>query len=186
MSSDTTLVLIGKVHHEMIAEVIRQKYDVDVDIKCNSLEGSFTISFLEPHPELSSPGSAKGRLLYFSSSDHNHDYDEVYAGDKVVASLGFWGSSVDIMTALAEEFGGFVLPDDSWDSSAWVPVEKKGILSVEQSDISKLKLSLAEFMPVKDAVAFSKLMSDPDKLSKITSALNAYEATLMRTQTPSM
>ncbi len=136
------------------------------------------MSFNEPssHPE----EERRYRTMWIHSSYAYDAYRDVYDGDGCLIDLGCFGQSVEIVTAITENYGGFLWANDSVGD--WVAIEKNPESSVELSPLAKLKLDLALALPVREAALLSNVCDNPENLRQITQALNDYVGTLDHSQ----
>lgn len=122
MGVDTKAILRKGTTLEQIKNRIELKYG-EVSIRSTHSEDYFEIIFKEPK-EI--PGAATHRsLAVFINDFAKNDYGI----DGVLVSLGYWGSNIEIMKWLLEEFGGY-LDESDCDDEPFYPVNlynfKKG------------------------------------------------------------
>ena len=129
MGVNTKAILRKGTTLEQIYEKLSGKYD-EVNIESTSLDYFFIITFKD---ELD-----YRRMSVFFGNTAAYDYQI----DGVLCDLNLWGNSVEIMNLLLEEFGGYILKNDSSDDE-WTPInlekfEQAGELS--QQELFKMKI----------------------------------------------
>lgn len=65
-------------------------------------------------------GDPESRMLFICNNAC--DYTEVFPGVKTILSLGYWGSSVEIMRHVVGRFGGYILAADTGDDWKMMPM----------------------------------------------------------------
>ena len=129
MGVDTKAILRKETTLEQIVERIEAKYGkVEVEPAPHD-KTFFNLYFKEPCP---TPGSATHRgMAVFFGNCAKHDYNI----DGVLLSLSHWGSSVEIMKWLLDEFGGFLDEQDCDDKDFY---EVKGTQEIRYKKLTKL------------------------------------------------
>jgi hypothetical protein len=173
MSVNTKAILFGDIHYEEIAARVGRRFGVEVDIETRDYErnGFAVLNFDEPDPA-AKPGG--GRRLFVFRDGSTMDDVHVFDGTRTCLLLGCWGSSTEIVTALAEIYGGYVNPSDS-DPANWIAHAP----SAERAPVdalTQLKVDLAALVPHAQAVVLSKISEDPAMIDALVEALTTYRA----------
>lgn len=172
MTVNTKAILFGDIHYEEIAAVLRAKLGIEVTnvaVTRDSLSNYATLQFADPAEP------TKNRMLFvFHGSLPYHR--AVFDGPRTVLDLGAWGSSVAIMEALAETYGGFVLPNDSMDADDWIRFEPQSERVADFDPATNLKIALGKVLPPDQALLMSKVIDDPEKLDFVMEQFRIYES----------
>ena len=161
MSVDSTLMMKQGINILALIEYIKEKYE---DVDTSQLEDNFTTIYFKDGEDV-----RRLSVYVYQYDGYNEGYPaHMIAGKTCTLSLGKWGRSVEILTDIAEHFGGgFVQASDSAfaenGEGVWIPVFSNGnkvptanetelkILSlIQKADKEELKnvdkLKLAQFI----------------------------------------
>ena len=168
MSSSTCVNLLGHVEPEQIFDFIRKNFDSNAKFYTPhkySFDGlASDYDFIkEIYDDTNKATSCDGficsfksnknnRVLFYAYSNYNSydnlEYSSQYNLENMVKaettylSLGNWGSSVEIMTAICRAFGGWIDEDDcDGKPYYWIPadgvIEPKKIRHVTMEEVYK-------------------------------------------------
>lgn len=128
MGVDTKAILRPNTTMEQIVMRLEEKYG-EVKVEPSHDKSFFNLYFKEPCP---TPGSATHRSMgvFFG-----HYAKQDYKIDGVLLSLSHWGSSIEIMKHLLDEFGGYLDEQDCDDKDFY---EVKGIQEVRDKKLNRL------------------------------------------------
>jgi hypothetical protein len=173
MGVDTKAILIGQPSAVEIALVITEVYGFDPEIRVGldrkEVPTYFILSFPEPEDQ------KNGRQLHVFTE--TSDDSAVFDGPATHCTLGMWGSSIEIMEALARKFGGFVCDSDSVGD--WRPVDRIELAPGEQPPLTPeatLNLRLAKVIDAKAALEIRKLVKNREQFAQLMDALADYRA----------
>lgn len=166
MSISTKAIIIGDIHFEQIAEKLEALFDIGkVEIDTRAYESDGYVRCFFPDPD---PSHETRRQLYIFKNGSTQDDMDIFDGPRTSLSLGASGSSVQIMTALAEIYGGYVLAPDT--NTNWVLIEGDSEIANDRSPETQLKIELASILPAKEALLLSRVANDPDKMQAVIDA----------------
>jgi hypothetical protein len=172
MGSSATAILLGDIHYEELAQRLKDRFTLEeFRIEARDIEEDGYVRMLFADPE----GNNATRQLYVFFDGRIHDHMDVFDGQRTLVSMGSHGSAGQILTALAEVYGGYVrLFDDGGNEDQWEFVRGDAALMAELPPKTKLKLELAEVMSPKEAVLLSKIADDPACLEDVIDAFVRY------------
>lgn len=151
MGVDTLGKIKGFVRHEEILNFIRQKWDknardgVEKRIDCPISECNWKHKINEHNEDnenwyttygfISFKYNKEDRMLFYSYSNINsYDNLEYYSknnlqdmveSETTYISLGYWGSSVEIIKEIVAHFGGGWIDENDCDDKEYYPIELK-------------------------------------------------------------
>lgn len=120
MGCDTKGKVLRKVTLEELVTVIENLENVSREVEFDINNRDYGFIYFNYKGE--------DRGLYYSTSE-----DELYL------SLGLWGCSIEIITLILENFGGFI-DDNDCDSEDYYEVECKGKIAVDVKTTAIIKL----------------------------------------------
>ena len=149
MSVDTHGKIKGFIRHEEILNFIRQKWDKDAtdDVKkritCPISECDWKYKINEHSEDNENWYSVHGficfkyndedRMLFYNYSNLNsyenlefyskHNLREMVETETTYLSLGYWGSSVEIIKEIVAHFGGGWIDENDCDDKEYYPIE---------------------------------------------------------------
>jgi hypothetical protein len=179
MGVSAKAILFGDISREQVAAVIREAFPVtasDMRMDFRNDDGYGNIIFPDPGPVAA--GDATHRKLFFMAANTVHDYEEVYSGTRTTIDLSAWGSSTEILTAVLQRFGGFLLKSDAKSSSDpdnWERFDapRDGFEAANPKD--RLKIELAGSLPFALSTQLAALADDSQSLDKVLAAFLKYK-----------
>ncbi len=177
MGASAKAILFGDISHEQVAAAIRDAFPSaanDMRMDFRDANGSGRIIFPEPQPVT---GSATHRMLSFMPANIVHEHNDIYSGTRTVLDLSKWGSSTEILMAILERFGGYLLESDtsnSRDPDNWKRIDAKpGFEASDPKD--RLKIELARAFPAGIATQLAALADDDQAMDKVLDAFNTFK-----------
>lgn len=167
MGTNTKVLLVGSPTYMEVAQALGSAFDIDVKITPSSSNEFVWLNFADPNPD---PKADQDRQM--TVFENTVDDKNVYEGPATWCSLGAFGSSVEIATALAERFGGYVCASDSLEE--WVFVESVSP-EVDHENLSPedaFNISVSRILPVKVAAALRDAIADPFVRESLTQAVD--------------
>jgi len=173
MGVDTKAILFGNPNAEQIAQAITATFGLDAVYRLAFSNDPSYVIMNFPDPNHQKGDDVRRLNIHLGCTD----YSDVHDGSTTVCSLGCWGSSIQIMDALARKFGGFVYDSDSvghWRAVA--PMEAGHDASVAPSPIDELNLVLSKAIAPAAAIEIRDLAKDPQQFSALMAALDTYRS----------
>lgn len=172
MSVSTNAILFGKITHADIIPVLKKAFPhISDDFKVAAEGDGITSRLVFPEPFPVSEKDASHRNLYIfdgSISDHL----DIYDGSRTLLNLNHWGSAVEIMKALLDQFGGYLLERDGVEWQLYNPTPASEPVDMTAKD--RLKIKLAAIIPPKAINLIDDVINNDVALNDLTKALNEY------------
>lgn len=168
MSVNTCVKLLGHVEPEQIFDFIREHFDSKTKLlslnKSSFDKSASDYDFIkEVYDDTNKATSYSGhlclfkfneesRMMFYAYDNYNpyenldyysqHNLENMVKAETTYLSLGNWGSSVEIMTAICRAFGGWIDEDDcDGKPYYWIPadgvIEPKKIQHVTMEEVYK-------------------------------------------------
>jgi hypothetical protein len=179
MGTSAVAILFSDISRERVAAAIKEAFptiaaDVQFDFRENG-HGYGYIVF--PEPGKISPGDASHRKLLFMPGEICSDYEAIYNGPRTILNLNVWGSSTEILTAILERFGGYLLPNDGENSSdpeSWYFIGPPENAFSASDPKDRLRIALAKMVGHDLSTKLTSLADQPGMLSAVMAQFDAY------------
>lgn len=180
MSISAVAILFGDINREQVSAAIREAFPItanDLTLRFrDSDEGWGTIIFPEPSPK--DPTHATHRQMVFMPADMVSDYGMVYDGARTVLNLNAWGSSTEILTAVLERFGGYLLASDansSSDPDNWKLIAPPENVFEAINPKDRLKIELAKSLSPSVSAQLAVIADQPEAISSLLDTFATYQ-----------
>ncbi len=175
MSINTNGILLGKISNVEIISALKEAFPNVTDFRTEFSDDDrfFKIIFAEPNSDKIGPSDASHRMLFVFNGHSSPDYTNVYSGERTILSLGYWGSSVEIIEALTTQFGGFIRKNDS--NSEWELINSEPSNGYVLSARDRLEVDLAKIIPRAAANSILTTLKDDTSLEQLITAFETYK-----------
>lgn len=171
MGVNAVAILLGHIQPVQIAQALR---DVGYEVETQGSDEDRTILLVD------GPDTDRRSLWVFGKQVSSYDYQDVFAGEKTLCSLGATGKGPAMVQALAERFGGYHRPRDDGE---WTAAPGSEPVHLDARDT--LLFTLQKTLPMQLAFQVHKVVADdPEALDGVRQALETYAESAASTPAP--